>query len=553
MQEERLSKFVTAVRETTFALVEDDRLPTSQQELLRTCLQRFFDLSDPNDWAQPLGLLYATYRGFGTETTRKAHLIGAFCVCYFTSGDLFDDIQDDDLAGKALEDVGAPIAINTALALLLIGLRALNEGAQLETEPERRAGYFDILNRASLIAIGAQHLDLTGLGASPTLDAVLAMNRGKVACIALVAECGALLGGADPAQAARFRDFGSDFAGLVQIVDDVRDLFGKDESPDLLAGKVTYPIACFQSIASDEQKAEFTRLRGGLPGTFEAIRELLCAAGALDASAAAAEEVRQAMHSCLMALPAPRAEHRLLLSMVDTLASTLYAPEPIPESAPLFMPTGGLHDDLRAARAAFLDRLDAHGVLPVPELQPWHAPLYLFDPTSSTIRYPDLDELREEVVGQLTDLLELAAPSIEPAMQGSMPLLLAHEMFHAWRHAAGRLSADAWHEEFVANRLAMAYALRFEPQAAQATLVMSQLVLAHVAAEDGEDALLARASLQGEASDYALSFRAAARIHARMLIDAAQSCDFDADRASWLTPSPISAAESVDAEPLAAE
>src|SRR5690606_5960348 len=70
---ERLSTFIADVRSTTLALTRDERFPTSQQELLGTCLSRFFDLSDPNDWAQPLGLLYAIYRGLGEPTTKKAH------------------------------------------------------------------------------------------------------------------------------------------------------------------------------------------------------------------------------------------------------------------------------------------------------------------------------------------------------------------------------------------------------------------------------------------------------------------------------------------------
>lgn len=552
VQEERLANFVAGVRASTFALVDDDRLPAEQQQLLRAVLHRFFDLTDPNDWAQPLGLLYATYRGFGAETTRKAHLIGAFCVCYLASFDLFDDIQDDDLAGKPLADAGVPIAINSALALLLMGLRALHQGAQLEVDPAERARYLDVFARASLVAVGAQHLDLAGLGSDPTPETVLAMNRGKTSSVALLAECGAVLGGATATEARAFHDFGSDFAALVQIVDDVRDLFGKDESPDLAAGKVTYPIACFSELASAEEKAEFDRLRAGLPTSQDAIRELLCASGAVDASASAVEDLRQSLHERLMDQGAARAEHRLLLTMVDTLASTLYEPEPVPASLALFAPTGGFHDDLRARAQDLVRRLAEGTGLALPELRPWHAPLYLFEPASRTIRYPDLDGLGHEITAQFVDLLGIQLPATEQAMKAGMPLLLAHELFHAWRHTVGRLSEDAWHEEFVANRLAMGYALRFEPRAAEATLAMSRLILDHVPADAGEDAILARASTQGEAADYALSFRGAARIHARMLVHAAQSCDFEADCEKWL----VAEAFAVDrdaSDPIAAQ
>jgi geranylgeranyl pyrophosphate synthase len=550
--DERLCHFVHAVRETTLSLIDDDRLAEDQQDLLRRCVSRFFDLSDPNDWAQPLGLLYATYRGLGAPTTRKAHLVGAFLVCYFTAGDAFDDIQDADLAGKVLGETSVPIAINTALALFLVGLRALNEGSRLEADPTRRAGYFDVLNRASLIAIGAQHMDLAGLGQAATPEAVLVMNRGKVACVSLVAECGALLGEANPTQAATFRDFGTDFAALVQIVDDVRDVFGKAESPDLVAGKTTYPIACFQADASPDELAEFSRLRTGLPETIEPIRELLCSSGALDASASAAEDLRRSMYQRLVALGALSAEHRLLLSIVDALASTLYQPESVAEWAHQLTPTGPFHDEVRSVATRFMGHLGQAAGLSLPELKPWHAPLYLFEPGTQVIRYPDLEDLRREVIGLLGELLPLDSAGADDAMEAGMPLLLAHELFHAWRHALGRLSADAWHEEFVANRLAMGYALRFEPEAAQATIAMSQVILDVTSEEPGEGVLLERARAQGDAADYDLSFRGAARVHARMLLDAARECDFDADRTLWLGPLARGASESAE-DFLAAE
>ena len=543
MQPERLSTFIADVHATTLALTEDPRLPTSQQELLRTCVGRFFELSDSNDWAQPLGLLYATYRGLGARTTRKAHLIGAFCACYFTAGDLFDDIQDDDLAGKPLEAAGVPIAINSALALFLIGLRALNEGSQLEPDAARRAGYLDVMNRASLVAIGAQHADLCGMGPSPTPEAVLDMNRGKVACVALVAECGALLGGATAEQAALFREFGSDFAALVQMVDDVRDLFGKAESPDLSAGKITYPIACFYGLASEGQKQAYLQLRTELPTSLEAIRELLCDSGALDATATAADALRQRMHECLASLGAERAEHRLLLSMADALAGTIFAPAPLESSRALFTPRGGFHDAVHEAARRLILRLDSSLPPVFPTLSPWPAPMYLFEPKAARIWYPDLEEMPDEVIGQFVDTLGIEPEFAKGALLAGMPLLLAHEFFHAWRDAAGLLSADAWHEEFVANRLAMGYALRFEPDAARATIEMSRLILARVPPSPGEADILRRAREQGAATDYELDVASAARIHAQMLLEAAGSCDFDAERDRYLDSAPCSSEE----------
>jgi len=538
---ERLSAFVRGVRRTVLNLLEDDRLPAEQRFLLRAVLERFFSLADDDDWAQPLGLLYAAYRGFGRTTDAQTQLVGAFCACYLASFDSFDDVQDDDLAGKPLEMVGAPIAINSALALLLVGLRALHEGALLEPDLGRRASYLDVFNRASIVAVGAQHTDLAGLGQTPTPAQVLAMHRGKTSSVALLAECGALLGGASAAEAEIFREFGSDFAALVQIVDDVRDVYGKAQSPDLLAGKITYPVACFLTQAREEELTRFALLRTRLPSSEEDIRELLYSSGAIEAAAVAVEELRHGLHRRLVQLANPRAPHRLLLSMVDTLASALYEPEPVPESTALFAPTGGLHDTARESTGRFVRELGLAEALPMPRLVPSPAPIYLFEPKSYQIHYPDLEDLRPEIVGQFADLLGLETSEVEVAMVRSMPLLLAHEMFHAWRHVCGRLSDDAWHEEFIANRLAMGYALRHAPDAAAAVIEMSRLVLDATTPADGEDDILVRALQPGLPSDYQLSFVGAARVHAQMLLDAAQSCEFDEDRARFvvgLSPPP---------------
>jgi len=533
----RLSKYVLSVRDKLLELLGDDRFPRDQQELLQGIILRAFNVAAPDDWAQPLGLLYATYRGFGRKTDDQARLVGAFCICYLASLDLFDDVQDDDLAGKPIESAGVPVAINSALALMLVGLRALGEAALLETDAARRGEYLKVFNRASLVAVGAQHVDLTNTGGRPSPEQVLEMNRAKTSSVALLSECGALLGGANAENTKLFAEFGSDFSALVQIVDDVRDLYGKEHSPDLAAGKVTYPIACFHELASAPQVDEFSRLRQGLPESADAIRELLHEVGAVDASAATVEELRAGMHRRLSGFDAPRAEHRLLLSMVDSLASTLYEPPPLEDSIAYQTPRGGFHDVIAQRASRFVEELDLEGTLAVPSLSPWPAPLYLFEPQADTIRYPDLQDLRGDVVGQFSDTLGLEPEQVERAMEAGMPLLLAHELMHAWRHACGRLSDDAWHEEFVANRLAMGYALRFEPEAAQATLHMSRLILERVPAGDeaAERAILARSRVQGDAADYDLSFAAACRVHAHMLLEASATCDFELDQSTWLS------------------
>jgi geranylgeranyl pyrophosphate synthase len=546
---ECLSEFVSAVQDEVRRLIEDDRLPVSQRSGLQGTMDRCFAWTIPSDWAQPLGLLYATYRGLGRATDAQTVALGAFCALYLASADLFDDLQDDDMAGRPLEAAGPAVAMNSALALLVIALSALQNAMQLERDAERRVAYLDVFNRAALVAVGAQHSDLVGLGDTNAPAAVLAMNRAKTSSVALVTECGALLAGADMQTTALFRAFGNDFSALVQIVDDVRDIFGKAESPDLRAGKITYPIACFLENAQPIARERFEALRAELPASEDALRELLYEGGGVHASAAAVQDLRTALHRRLTDVGSRRAELRMLLTIVDTLSATLFEPEPVPETTEFFAASGPFHDDIRRSARQFASRLGVQRTLALPTFVPWEQPLFLFDPKHVTIHYPDLDGLEGEIVSRFAGGLPLDRAATLLAIARGMPLLVAHELFHAWRLATGRLSSDAWHEEFVANRLAMGYALRFEPEAAQATVEFSRLILDRVPRVANEADLQLLAREQGGPLDYELGLADAARIHAKMLLDASVECDFEADRMRWLSQ----VGDSSTDEPVAAE
>lgn len=532
---ECLSEFVSAVQDEVRRLIEDDRLPVSQRSGLEGTMERCFAWTAPSDWAQPLGLLYATYRGLGRPTDAQTIALGAFCTLYLASADLFDDLQDDDMAGRPLEGAGPAVAMNSALALLVLGLSALQNAMQRERDADRRAAYLDVFSRASVVAVGAQHSDLVGLGDTKTPKAVLAMNRAKTSSVTLVTECGALLGGADMKTTALFRAFGSDFAALVQIVDDVRDIFGKAESPDLRAGKITYPIACFLEIAEPPARERFEALRAQLPAGEDALRELIYDGGGVHASAAAVQDLRTALHLRLTEVASRRAELRMLLTIVDILSATLFEPEPLCETAEFFAPRGPFQEDVERSARQFTERLEVPSTFVRPTFVPWEQPLFLFDPERVTVHYPDLDGLEGEVVSRFADGLRLDRAATVQAITRGMPLLVAHELFHAWRLTSARLSSDAWHEEFVANRLAMGYARRFEPEAAQATVEFSRLILDRVPRVANEAELLLLAREQGGPLDYELGLAGAARIHAKMLLDASVESDFDADRSRWLS------------------
>ena len=56
--------------------------------------------------------------------------------------------------------------------------------------------------------------------------------------------------------------------------------------------------------------------------------------------------------------------------------------------------------------------------------------------------------------------------------------MMAHELFHYYRDKVGQLGDDMWHEELVANTLAVAYCALYEPEALSSGLGFAERVLA---------------------------------------------------------------------------
>lgn len=539
---ESLDCFVSRVKERVTSRVADRLFPVDQAGLSIATVERCFANSQAGDWAQPLGLFYACYRSLGRETDEQAVELGAFLLLYVLALDLFDDVQDDDLAGKTFEAAGPAVATNSALTFLFVGLDALRVSMESERSLELRMRYLELFNRVSLVAVSAQHKDLVGVHErsvsrerrGPSREALLETYEGKTSSVALFAECGALLGGADRSTARLLGCVGSDLARMVQVVDDVRDLFGKDLSPDLVSGKLTFPMVCFLEKASEEQLRRFEQLRGRAQSADEdalpEVRELLFESGAIAGCAETLEDLRVGIHERIGGLSEQRSEHRMLLFIVDTLASSLYEPEPVPETSRLLTPVPSPGDasfarDVHVAADRFLRIMRPFGAPESVSLRPWHRPLYLFEPASGVVYYPDLDGLSGEIVPFFAAQLGLDAEETARSIRRTAPLLVAHELVHAWRSALGLLGSDAWHEEHVANEVAWAYAERLAPDSAAASLEASRRILeARASVESAEqasslDAIVVAASEPSSAGcDYDLDLADVASVHARMMV-----------------------------------
>lgn len=521
--EDSLERFVLDVRTRVLSACAQPLFEDRLQAALCDTASAFFAHAGSRDFTQPLGLYFATYRSFGKSSDERTRLVGEFLCFYLLAADVFDDIEDGEADNKPFARHGLPVATNLALTLLVLGLDSLGRAVEISHDAKEGAALLRIFNRVSLTAVAAQHLDL--LGEAKTRAEVLRVHEGKTSSLSLLTECGALVAGAGSSEAEVFRSIGAKLAQIAQIVDDVRDVFGKDASADLLSEKATYPLACLREVASEEVWAEYRALLQAWDGesSLTQVRELFYEAGVVAECADEVESLRVDVHSLVAEIPALRAEHRLLLQIVDTLAGALYEPDELPCSERVRTLKGAFGEALAHQARSFCSELQLWDGAPLPSLRPWNQPFFLFAPHERAIYYPDLDGLAAEVLPFMAQLLATSLEDARSVLTQLAPFFLAHELVHARRFDLGLLSEDTWHEEIVANAVALAYLESARPELGREVLYYSGRVLEankpSAALAHHVERLLTEARSQPRSGwiDYDQSAEDAAVIHALLL------------------------------------
>src|SRR5688572_431541 len=228
---------------------------SEQRALLAATVRQYRPYTEKNPLDDPIALLYLITQAWGRRLDAQVERVAAFCSLYLLAADLLDDVQDEDLAGKPHAAAGAAVASNNAVALLCLALRELHESLEHESCEPQRHQFLELFGRISLLCVSGQHRDLTQAGARTRAE-VLELQMAKTASVSLVVECGALLARCDASASAAYRELGRRLAGVVQVRDDLRDVFGKSDSPDLRGSKLTYPLACFLETAGEQQRSE---------------------------------------------------------------------------------------------------------------------------------------------------------------------------------------------------------------------------------------------------------------------------------------------------------
>ncbi len=493
----------------------------SQQRQLAALLARPRQRALHSPLGDPLCTIYLICRAHGRAIDEQAEHVAAFCLFYLLSLDLFDDVQDDDLAGGPYQALGSALAVNDAITLGFLAQDQLRRAIALDTDPGRGASWLELACGIGLLAAAGQHRDLLGPEGALSPDQVIAMQQAKTSSVQLLSECGALLSGCGAEARAHYRALGEHLAVFIQIRDDLRDIYGKTVSPDLATGKVSYPLACFLERATEDDEVALDALRRQLPQSMPALRRLLYRSGAVRACAAALEQRRRAIHGIVATVQPESAALRTLLDVVDDLAEGVYAPPEIAATQALWHPSGDWHRRVRRARDRFVARMQRHGLPPAPALRPWHRPQWMYVPRKATIFYPDVEGLAEEVLPFQAMLLGTGDLEVaRAAVEGQLATVLAHEMFHFWRDAAGRLSDDHWHEEWAANRLAVAYARRYAAPTLARTSALCERVIARFPErlDARAEAVLSRcARYQPGARGYGMDLLDTAVVHLEMV------------------------------------
>jgi len=124
------------------------------------------------------------------------------------------------------------------------------------------------------------------------------------------------------------------------------------------------------------------------------------------------------------------------------------------------------HRTVRGLAADFAASMEPFGPVPVPlRMVPWPRPLWMCHYAERTILYPDYDTYPVETIqlnGEI-DANRVANARKVVTNQQCHATSVAHEMFHLWRHDAGRETGDYWYEEFVVGLLTGAWTRQFRP------------------------------------------------------------------------------------------
>jgi geranylgeranyl diphosphate synthase type I len=217
---------------------------------------------------------------------RPALPVAAACTLLYLGADLLDSILDHELPPSWLTHDSAEV--NLSATTLLAALPQLSIALLREegTPPARLWALSHLFADTVLELNAGQHEDLLFPNwENVSLEDSLAMVKRKSgAPNALFARVGAVLATEDTLTIEAYAAFGSCFGIAKQLINDAWDIWGDEESQDLLNGKRTLPIVHALSVLRGEQRERLQNLLAVARESaqhHDEVRSLLAAAGSV--------------------------------------------------------------------------------------------------------------------------------------------------------------------------------------------------------------------------------------------------------------------------------
>ncbi|MGZ9583920.1 polyprenyl synthetase family protein [Paenibacillus marinisediminis] len=176
------------------------------------------------------------YEMFDGEPNEDIHRVAAALELLILSSDILDDIQDQDAPSKPWMQTPAPLALNVAFSLLMLGQQLMQE-AQFESSRLKLA--VETVNRNVLRSLNGQMRDLMN-DASNTDDYMDMVNLKSASLVVMSCMVGVIL--ADGKWNENVESYARDMGMMAQLTNDLRDCLRSDEKSDVMADKHTLPM-----------------------------------------------------------------------------------------------------------------------------------------------------------------------------------------------------------------------------------------------------------------------------------------------------------------------
>ena len=191
-------------------------------------------------------------RAVGGDVSATAPVITAVACCHISIV-LVDDILDDDPKGL-YHELGAGVAANLGLAFQAVAYRIV-QGMGVETAVEQQL--LSELITLNLKTAQGQHLDV-----QPTLSEAHYWETVEAKSTPYYGAgffLGALVGGATPAVANQLRQFGVLIGKIIQVSDDLADVYQLPACPDWHRGSGNLAIL-YARLADHPDREQFEKL-----------------------------------------------------------------------------------------------------------------------------------------------------------------------------------------------------------------------------------------------------------------------------------------------------